>query len=94
MHFTCKYFCLVFFGLVYSAMYDVYFLYGCLLLCFLQFRLVVKTALKLLLVFVDYTEPNTLLLLQAIDTVDTQRGTRDAPHSPHPRCAVPLVMPL
>ena len=75
-------------------MYDVYFLYGCLLLCFLQFRLVVKTALKLLLVFVDYTEPNTLLLLQAIDTVDTQRGTRDAPHSPHPRCAVPLVMPL
>ena len=33
-----------------------------------------KTALKLLLVFVDYTEPNTLLLIQAVRAVDDQRG--------------------
>lgn len=40
----------------------------------LQFRLVVKTALKLLLVFVEYTECNTILLLQAVYAVDRLRG--------------------
>uniref|UniRef100_A0A673XZB4 Formin homology 2 domain containing 3 n=1 Tax=Salmo trutta TaxID=8032 RepID=A0A673XZB4_SALTR len=39
-----------------------------------KFRLVVKTALKLLLVFVEYTEPNTALLIHAVNTVDTKRG--------------------
>uniref|UniRef100_A0AAR2IK36 Formin homology 2 domain containing 3b n=1 Tax=Pygocentrus nattereri TaxID=42514 RepID=A0AAR2IK36_PYGNA len=34
-----------------------------------KFRLVVKTALKLLLVFVEYTEPNAALLVQAVNTV-------------------------
>ncbi|XP_028820193.1 LOW QUALITY PROTEIN: FH1/FH2 domain-containing protein 3-like [Denticeps clupeoides] len=35
-----------------------------------KFRLVVKTALKLLLVFVEYAESNAPLLIQAITTVD------------------------
>lgn len=39
-----------------------------------KFRLVVKTALKLLLVFVEYVESNCLLLIQAIHTVDKSRG--------------------
>ncbi|XP_071613261.1 FH1/FH2 domain-containing protein 1 isoform X1 [Heliangelus exortis] len=39
------------------------------------FRLVVKMALKLLLVFVEYTEPNALLLIHAVNTVDQARGT-------------------
>ena len=39
-----------------------------------QFRLVVKTALKLLLVFVEYTECNTILLIQAVYAVDRLRG--------------------
>ncbi|KRY33424.1 FH1/FH2 domain-containing protein 3, partial [Trichinella spiralis] len=39
-----------------------------------QFRLVVKTALKLLLVFVKYTESNSLLLLAAVYIVDRERG--------------------
>ncbi|NXJ32411.1 FHOD1 protein, partial [Ciconia maguari] len=39
------------------------------------FRLVVKMALKLLLVFVEFTEPNALLLIHAINTVDQARGT-------------------
>uniref|UniRef100_A0A663DXM3 Formin homology 2 domain containing 1 n=2 Tax=Aquila chrysaetos chrysaetos TaxID=223781 RepID=A0A663DXM3_AQUCH len=38
------------------------------------FRLVVKMALKLLLVFVEYTEPNALLLIRAINAVDRARG--------------------
>ncbi|CAL1532551.1 unnamed protein product [Lymnaea stagnalis] len=37
-------------------------------------RLVVKTALKLLLVFVEYTEANTTQLVKAINTVDSRRG--------------------
>ncbi|XP_061851027.1 FH1/FH2 domain-containing protein 3 isoform X4 [Colius striatus] len=41
-----------------------------------KFRLVVKTALKLLLVFVEYTESNAPLLIQAISTVDEKRGTK------------------
>nr|XP_009488171.1 PREDICTED: FH1/FH2 domain-containing protein 1 [Pelecanus crispus] len=39
------------------------------------FRLVVKMALKLLLVFVEYTEPNALLFIRAVNTVDQGRGT-------------------
>ena len=34
----------------------------------------VKTALKLLLVFVEYTESNTGQLVRAITTVDSRRG--------------------
>lgn len=41
-----------------------------------QFRLVVKTALKLLLVFVEYSESNAPLLIQAVSAVDTKRGER------------------
>lgn len=39
-----------------------------------KFRLVVKTALKLLLVFVEYTDTNCLLLIKAINTVDQSQG--------------------
>ncbi|KAM5305179.1 FH1/FH2 domain-containing protein 3 isoform 6-T6 [Glossophaga mutica] len=39
-----------------------------------KFRLVVKTALKLLLVFVEYSESNAPLLVQAVSAVDTKRG--------------------
>ncbi|XP_043575307.1 FH1/FH2 domain-containing protein 3-like isoform X11 [Chiloscyllium plagiosum] len=41
-----------------------------------KFRLVVKTALKLLLVFVEYTESNAPLLIQAVTKVDHKRGER------------------
>ena len=41
-----------------------------------QGRLVVKTALKLLLVFVEYTESNAMQLLRAINTVDARRGLK------------------
>ncbi|XP_051526700.1 FH1/FH2 domain-containing protein 3-like isoform X4 [Myxocyprinus asiaticus] len=41
-----------------------------------KFRLVVKTALKLLLVFVEYSESNAVLLIQAINSVDTKRGCK------------------
>ncbi|XP_041702573.2 FH1/FH2 domain-containing protein 3 [Coregonus clupeaformis] len=41
-----------------------------------KFRRVVKTALKLLLVFVEYSESNTPLLIQTISTVDTKRGCK------------------
>ncbi|XP_048402593.1 FH1/FH2 domain-containing protein 1 isoform X2 [Stegostoma tigrinum] len=41
-----------------------------------MYRLVVKTALKLLLVFVEYTENNAALLIQAVNTVDDKRGTK------------------
>uniref|UniRef100_A0A1I7XEA4 GBD/FH3 domain-containing protein n=1 Tax=Heterorhabditis bacteriophora TaxID=37862 RepID=A0A1I7XEA4_HETBA len=41
------------------------------------FRLVVKTALKLLLVFVEYTDNNALLVLAAISTVDRAKGQPD-----------------
>lgn len=39
-----------------------------------KFRHVVKTALKLLLVFVEYTEKNCLLLIDAINAVDSSNG--------------------
>ncbi|XP_044863773.1 FH1/FH2 domain-containing protein 3 isoform X8 [Mauremys mutica] len=41
-----------------------------------KFRLVVKTALKLQLVFVEYTESNAPLLIQAVSTVDEKRGAK------------------
>ncbi|XP_041759820.2 FH1/FH2 domain-containing protein 3 [Coregonus clupeaformis] len=41
-----------------------------------KFRLVLKTALKLLLVFVEYSESNAPLLIEAITTVDTKRGCK------------------
>ncbi|UYV67291.1 FHOD1 [Cordylochernes scorpioides] len=42
-----------------------------------KFRLVVKTSLKLLLVFVEYTESNCLLLNAAVRAVDGERGVLD-----------------
>ncbi|KAM6909848.1 FH1/FH2 domain-containing protein 3 [Xenentodon cancila] len=41
-----------------------------------KFRLVVKTSLKLLLVFVEYTESNAALLIKAVDAVDSKRGAK------------------
>ncbi|KAE8288686.1 FH1/FH2 domain-containing protein 3 Formactin-2 Formin-like protein overexpressed in spleen 2 [Larimichthys crocea] len=41
-----------------------------------KFRLVVKTALKLLLVFVEYTESNATLLIKAVNVVDAKRDTK------------------
>ncbi|XP_056299505.1 FH1/FH2 domain-containing protein 3-like isoform X2 [Pseudoliparis swirei] len=41
-----------------------------------KFRLVVKTALKLLLVFVEYTESNTTLLIKVVNIVDAKRETK------------------
>ncbi|CAH1779576.1 unnamed protein product, partial [Owenia fusiformis] len=41
-----------------------------------KFRLVVKTSLKLLLVFVEYTESNTSLLLNAFNDFDKRRGAK------------------
>lgn len=41
----------------------------------------VKTALKLLLVFVEYTESNATLLIKAVDAVDGKRGEASAPPS-------------
>jgi len=35
-----------------------------------RFRLVAKTALKLLLVFIEYTEGNGMLLIRAVHSVD------------------------
>ena len=40
-----------------------------------KYRLVVKTALKLLLVFVEYVESNCQLLVKAIETVDSSQGS-------------------
>ncbi|XP_041664672.1 FH1/FH2 domain-containing protein 3 isoform X6 [Cheilinus undulatus] len=41
-----------------------------------KFRLVVKTALKLLLVFVEYSESNAPLLIEAIASVDSKTGCK------------------
>lgn len=40
-----------------------------------KYRLVVKTALKLLLVFVEYVESNCYLLVRAVHEVDNGPGT-------------------
>ncbi|XP_058237308.1 FH1/FH2 domain-containing protein 1 isoform X2 [Hemibagrus wyckioides] len=45
-------------------------------LCGSLSRLVVKTALKLLIVFVEYTESNGPILIQAVNTVDSKRGVK------------------
>ncbi|TSP90503.1 FH1/FH2 domain-containing protein 3 [Bagarius yarrelli] len=45
-------------------------------LCGSSSRLVVKTSLKLLIVFVEYTELNSPLLIQAVNTVDSKRGVK------------------
>lgn len=42
-----------------------------------RFRLVGKTALKLLLVFVEYTESNSRVLYDAVQTVDGNQGVKD-----------------
>uniref|UniRef100_A0A3P9NRV5 FHOD1/3-like FH3 domain-containing protein n=1 Tax=Poecilia reticulata TaxID=8081 RepID=A0A3P9NRV5_POERE len=39
-------------------------------------RLLVKTALKLLIVFVEYAESNSPLLISAVTTVDAKRGVK------------------
>ncbi|XP_028256959.1 FH1/FH2 domain-containing protein 3-like isoform X6 [Parambassis ranga] len=39
-------------------------------------RLVVKTSLKLLIVFVEYSESNSPLLISAVNTVDVKRGVK------------------
>uniref|UniRef100_A0A8C6PJN6 Formin homology 2 domain containing 3a n=1 Tax=Nothobranchius furzeri TaxID=105023 RepID=A0A8C6PJN6_NOTFU len=41
-----------------------------------KFRLVVKTSLKLLLVFVEYSESNAPLLIEAITSVDTKKSSK------------------
>nr|XP_057939342.1 FH1/FH2 domain-containing protein 3 isoform X2 [Doryrhamphus excisus] len=41
-----------------------------------KFRLVVKTALKLLLVFVEYTESNAALLIKAVNAKDAKSGAK------------------
>ncbi|XP_061738506.1 FH1/FH2 domain-containing protein 3 isoform X3 [Nerophis ophidion] len=41
-----------------------------------KFRLVLKTAMKLLLVFVEYSESNAPLLIRAIMAVDAKRGRK------------------
>ncbi|XP_034455651.1 FH1/FH2 domain-containing protein 3 isoform X7 [Hippoglossus hippoglossus] len=41
-----------------------------------KFRLVLKTSLKLLLVFVEYSESNAPLLIEAITSVDAKRGCK------------------
>ena len=46
-----------------------------------KYRLVAKTALKLLLVFVEYVETNSQLFVKAIETVDIGQGTV---HHPSP----------
>jgi hypothetical protein len=35
-----------------------------------------KTSLKLLIVFIEYSESNALLLIEAVNTVDANRSTR------------------
>lgn len=42
-----------------------------------KYRLVAKTALKLLLVFVEYIESNCQLLVKAVEAVDSGQGIYD-----------------
>lgn len=60
--------------------------------CPSQFRLVVKTSLKLLLVFVEYSESNAALLIQAISAVDTERG--QTPRYPTMQCKEDQYTPV
>ncbi|KAH9424111.1 Formin Homology 2 Domain [Dermatophagoides pteronyssinus] len=41
-----------------------------------EYRLVVKTALKLLLVFVEYVDSNCLILINSIHQIDNERGVK------------------
>ncbi|GBN94516.1 FH1/FH2 domain-containing protein 3 [Araneus ventricosus] len=43
-----------------------------------KYRLVVKTALKLLLVFVEYSDSNSLLLMNTVNLVDSEKGNQDS----------------
>lgn len=43
-----------------------------------KYRLVAKTALKLLLVFVEYVETNCQLFAKAVETVDIAQGKVEA----------------
>lgn len=45
-----------------------------------KFRLVVKTTLKLLLVFVEYVDTNCLLLIKAIEAVDCSQVRKNLKH--------------
>lgn len=54
----------------------------------LQFRLVGKTALKLLLVFVEYTESNSRVLYDAIQTVDSNQGMEKIPWKTNSSCQI------
>lgn len=60
-----------------------------------QSRLLVKTSLKLLIVFVEYSESNSPRLITAINTVDTQRGTHTHTHCcwPRPLCTLLTTPP-
>jgi FH1/FH2 domain-containing protein 3 len=40
------------------------------------FKLVMKTSLKLLIVFVEYAESNAMLLVKAVNTVDSQKNCK------------------
>ncbi|VDN87942.1 unnamed protein product, partial [Brugia pahangi] len=44
-----------------------------------KYRLVVKTALKLLLVFIEYTDHNALLLMTAVTNIDKANIQIDRP---------------
>lgn len=59
---------------MYKWLWKVEILTHCIFSSLLQFRLVGKTALKLLLVFVEYTESNSRVLYDAIQTVDSNQG--------------------
>lgn len=63
-----------------------------------QSRLVVKTALKLLLVFVEYSENNAPLFIQAVNAVASTTGQSPSlPLSPPPSLLLlppPVLTPL
>ena len=50
-----------------------------------KYRLVAKTALKLLLVFVEYIESNCQLLVKAVEAVDAGQGIHKERKRPNPR---------
>lgn len=55
-----------------------------------RFRLVVKTALKLLLVFIEYVESNCLIFIQAVLAVHQSNGIHFI--SSTPQCPIACVM--
>ncbi|VDM59242.1 unnamed protein product [Angiostrongylus costaricensis] len=60
-------------GLCLILLFDE-FEHACSMYCLCNFRLVVKTALKLLLVFIEYNDNNALYVLAAISAVDRAKG--------------------